>query len=267
MPCKIIFNDGLTGDVRGHSDIKDLMDMAMDYNRTISDYRDALKFKMFEQDVFVNADPNSIAGIKIAPGSIIDLKGDQSLTIDGNIPTPTYGKLTSAFNFQTAADSYLTGLKKDMYELMDQPLPESLVNVASGKALRMLNDDLIGRCEEKWQEWDDAFRWLIDIIIETVNKGNLYRDVENIEDLNLNTSLEFYHNYPIPDDETETKELAMKEVEANVRSHQSYIRDFGEAQEADKEFEEILDEQDKLNMTLNSSSGLDDFNAGGEGNE
>ena len=45
-----------------------------------------------------------------------------------------------------------------MYELMDQPLPESLVNVASGKALRMLNDDLIGRCEEKWQEWDDAFR-------------------------------------------------------------------------------------------------------------
>lgn len=267
LPCKIIFNDGLTGDVRGHSDIKDLMDMAMDYNRTISDYRDALKFKMFEQDVFVNADPNSIAGIKIAPGSIIDLKGDQSLTIDGNIPTPTYGKLTSAFNFQTAADSYLTGLKKDMYELMDQPLPESLVNVASGKALRMLNDDLIGRCEEKWQEWDDAFRWLIDIIIETVNKGNLYRDVENIEDLNLNTSLEFYHNYPIPDDETETKELAMKEVEANVRSHQSYIRDFGEAQEADKEFEEILDEQDKLNMTLNSSSGLDDFNAGGEGNE
>ena len=46
LPCKIIFNGGLTGDVRGHSDIKDLMDMAMDYNRTISDYRDALKFKI-----------------------------------------------------------------------------------------------------------------------------------------------------------------------------------------------------------------------------
>ena len=67
LPCKVIFNDGLTGDIRGHSDIKDLMDMAMDYNKTQSDYRDALKFKMFEQDVFTNADPNSINNIKIAP--------------------------------------------------------------------------------------------------------------------------------------------------------------------------------------------------------
>lgn len=267
IPCKIIFNDSTTGDIRGHSDIKDLMDMAMDYNRTISDYRDALKFKMFEQDVFVNADAKSIENIKISPGSLIDLKGDPALSMDGTVPTPSYGKLASTFNFQVAADSYLIGLKKDMYELMDQPLPEALVNVASGKALRMLNDDLIGRCEEKWQEWDEALRWLIDLIIEVVNKGNFYRDIEGIEDLNLNTSLEFYHNYPIPDDEKETKELAMKEVEANVRSHQSYIRDFGEAQEADKEFIEILEEQDKLNMTLNGMSGLDDFSNGGEGNE
>lgn len=259
LPCKVIFNDGLTGDIRGHSDIKDLIDMAMDYNRTQSDYRDALKFKMFEQDVFVNADPKSIEGVKIAPGAIIDLKGDPALgTTDGSAPTPGYGKLASTFNFQVAADSYLTGLKKDMYELMDQPLPESLVNVASGKALRMLNDDLIGRCEEKWQEWDEAVRWLIDLIIEVVNKGNLYRDVQGIEDLNINTSLEFSHNYPIPDDEIQTKELAMKEVEANVRSHQSYIRDFGDAQEADKEFEELLGEMDKINMTQNSMSGLSD---------
>ena len=76
--------------------------------------------------------------------------------------------------------------------------------------------------------------------------------------MNINTSLEFSHNYPIPDDEILTKELAMKEVEANVRSHQSYIRDFGDAQEADKEFEELLDEMDKINMTQNSMSGLSD---------
>lgn len=38
-----------------------------------------------------------------------------------------------------------------MYECMEQPLPESLVNVASGKALRMLYDDLITRCEENGQ--------------------------------------------------------------------------------------------------------------------
>lgn len=268
IPCKVIFNDPTTGDIKGHSDIKDLMDMAMDYNRTVSDYRDALKFRMFEQDVFVNADPQSIDSIKIAPGAMVDLKGDPAMgSADGSIPTPSYGKLASSFNFQSAADSYLSGLKKDMYEVMDQPLPESLVNVASGKALRMLNDDLIARCEEKWQEWDNALYWLINLIIEAVDKFKLYRDVEGIEDLNLNTSLNIYHNYPIPDDEIETKTLAMKEVEANVRSHQSYIRDFGEAQEADKEFEEILEEQDKINMTLNGSSGLNDFNLDTEDDE
>ena len=190
IPCKIIFNDSTTGDIRGHSDIKDLMDMAMDYNRTVSDYRDALKFRMFEQDIFVNADPKSIEGIKISPGAMIDLKGDPALgTSDGSVPTPSYGKLSSTFNFQSAADSYLNALKKDMYEIMDQPLPESLVNVASGKALRMLNDDLIARCEEKWQEWDEALRWLVDLIVEVVDKGKFYRDMEGIEDLNLNTSL------------------------------------------------------------------------------
>ena len=114
---------------------------------------------------------------------------------------------------------------------------------------------------------DNALYWLINLIIEAVDKFKLYRDVEGIEDLNLNTSLNIYHNYPIPDDEIETKTLAMKEVEANVRSHQSYIRDFGEAQEADKEFEEILNEQDKINMTLNSMSGLNDFNTDGEDGE
>ena len=157
LPCKVIFNDGLTGDIRGASDVKDLMDMAMDYNRTVSDYRDALRFKMFEQPVFIDADSSSLAGIKIAPNSIIDLKSDPTLG-DGSSSTSVAKAqmLSSTFNFQPAADAYLERLKKDMYECMDQPLPESLVNVASGKALRMLNDDLISRCEEKWQEWDEA---------------------------------------------------------------------------------------------------------------
>lgn len=257
IPCKVILNDGLTGDIRGKSDIKDLMDMGMDYNKTVSDYRDALRFKMFEQPVFTNAAPESIQGMKIAPNSIVDLKGDPSLgNSEGDVPVPSFGMLSSTFNFQVAADSYLMQLKKDMYELMDQPLPESLVNVASGKALRMLNDDLIGRCEEKWQEWDEAVKWTVDLIIEMIEKFPIYRDKPNIQSINTNTSLEILHNYPIPDDEIDTKTLAIKEVEASVRSKQSYIREYGNAQEADKEFDEILGEMDRVNMTQNSASGL-----------
>ena len=265
LPCKVIFNDGLTGDIRGASDVKDLMDMATDYNKTVSDYRDALRFKMFEQPVFIDADSSSLAGIKIAPNSIIDLKSDPTLG-DGSSSTSVAKAqmLSSTFNFQPAADAYLERLKKDMYECMDQPLPESLVNVASGKALRMLNDDLISRCEEKWQEWDEAILWLLDLIETVVVEGGYYKDLPNIECMSLETTCVLNHNYPIPDDEVETKEIAIKEVEAQVRSHQSYIREFGSQNEADKEFQEILDEVDQINQSNNAMAGLDGMDGAGQ---
>ena len=261
LPCKVIFNDGLTGDIRGQSDIKDLMDMANDYNRTLSDYRDALKFKMFEQPVFIDADSSSLEGIKIAPNSLIDLKSDRTMG-DGTSSTSIAKAqmLSSTFNFQAAADAYLERLKKDMYECMDQPLPESLVNVASGKALRMLNDDLISRCEEKWSEWDEAIIWLLKMIETVVIESGLYSDIPNINSMSLDTMITLNHNYPIPDDEVENKEVAIKEVEAQVRSKQSYIREYGSAEEADKEFEEILEELDKVNMTNNAMMG-DEFSS------
>ena len=265
LPCKVIFNDGLTGDIRGASDIKDLMDMAMDYNRTVSDYRDALRFKMFEQPVFIDADSTSLQNIKIAPNAIIDLKSDPTLGDGSSSSSIAKAQmLSSTFNFQAAADAYLERLKKDMYECMDQPLPESLVNVASGKALRMLNDDLISRCEEKWQEWDEAILWLLDLIETVVVEGGYYKDLPNIECMSLETTCVLNHNYPIPDDEVETKEIAIKEVEAQVRSHQSYIREFGSQNEADKEFQEILDEVDQINQSNNAMTGLDGMDGAGQ---
>ena len=265
LPCKVIFNDGLTGDIRGASDVKDLMDMATDYNKTVSDYRDALRFKMFEQPVFIDADSTSLQNIKIAPNAIIDLKSDPTLGDGSSSSSIAKAQmLSSTFNFQPAADAYLERLKKDMYECMDQPLPESLVNVASGKALRMLNDDLISRCEEKWQEWDEAILWLLDLIETVVVEGGYYKDLPNIECMSLETTCVLNHNYPIPDDEAETKEIAIKEVEAQVRSHQSYIREFGSQNEADKEFQEILDEVDQINQSNNAMAGLDGMDGTGQ---
>lgn len=259
IPCKVIFNDGLTGDTRGHSDIKDLMDLANDYNRTVSDYRDALRFKMFEQPVFVDVDSNSIANMKIAPNAVLDLKSDPSLG-DGTNATSTaqFGMLSGTFNFQPAVSDYLVNLKKDMYELMEQPLPESLLNVPSGKALKMIYYDLITRCDEKWSEWDDALVWLIRLIEECVQVFHLYGDKPDIDSMSIDTEISIMHNYPIPDDEEDTKATAIKEVEAQVRSKKSYIEQFGYNEDADAEFQTILDEIDEFNSVNNSMVGLDD---------
>ena len=258
IPCKVILNDGLTGDTRGHSDIKDLMDLAIDYNKTVSDYRDALRFKMFEQPVFVDCDSSSIDGIKIAPNALIDLKSDPSLGDgSGAKSTAKFGMLSSTFNFQAAADSYLTRLKQDMYEIMEQPLPEHLSNVPSGKALKMLYYDLITRCEEKWSMWDEALEWLVKIIEEAVVTFNMYSDKPNIQTMSLKTIPSWIHNYPIPDDELDNKTAAIAEVEAGVRSKLSYIEEFSQKEDAQAEFDRILEEQGQVNEVNNAMLGLD----------
>lgn len=259
LPCKVILNDGLTGDIRGSSDIKDLMDMAMDYNRTMSDYRDALRFKMFEQPVFVDVKSSCLKDVKIAPNTIIDLKSDPTLG-DGttNSSTARAEMLSSTFNFQSAADSYLTSLKKDMYELMEQPLPESLIDVPSAKALKMIYYDLITRCEEKWRVWDEVLLWVVHMFELYASLGVL-QNVEDVNVLAIDTIASWSHNYPIPDDDDSMRTLAIQEVEANVRSHKSYIEEFGNSEDAAEEFDRIIEEMGTIQNTQNMMSDFGDM--------
>lgn len=266
LPCKVILNDGLTGDIRGSSDIKDLMDMAMDYNRTMSDYRDALRFKMFEQPVFVDVKSSCLKDVKIAPNTIIDLKSDPTLG-DGttNSSTARAEMLSSTFNFQSAADSYLTSLKKDMYELMEQPLPESLIDIPSAKALKMIYYDLITRCEEKWRVWDEVLLWVVHMFELYASLGVL-QNVEDVNVLAIETIASWSHNYPIPDDDDSMRTLAIQEVEANVRSHKSYIEEFGNSEDAAEEFDRIIEEMGTIQNTQNMMSDFGDMgSAPGEG--
>ena len=45
IPCYVVINDGLPGDLMGESDVAELMDLQNAYNRLISDDADALKFR------------------------------------------------------------------------------------------------------------------------------------------------------------------------------------------------------------------------------
>lgn len=254
IPCKIILNGGLTGDIWGTSDVKELMDMAMAYNKTNSDYRDALRFKMFEQPVFVDADSDSIENAKIAPNSVIDLKTDPVLDNgEGTSRAAQAFMLSSSFNFVTAADSYLDRLKKDMYEYMDQPLPEEIKNAPSAKAIRFMFQDLVGRCEEKWAAgWDNAVKWCIDFICEAIRMFNLYPEQRGVTLASTETSDILIHNYPIPEDEQEKKSIAISEVEAKVKSHKTYIREFGDVEDEDLEWAEIMEEDGSVNESANA---------------
>lgn len=251
IPAHVILNEPLTNDVYGTSDVKDLVTIADNMNKTISDLRDALRFRMFEQPVIVDGSTKSIQGIKIAPNALIDLKTDISSGIGsgGSSRQASVTSISSNFNFLPSVQYYLDEAKRTMYELMDQPLPEKVQSAPSGIAMQFLFYDLMSRCDSKWVEWDSAIEWLVSMIEEILEKVSV-----NIEPLPENlksawqeiTTLTINHNYPLPADEQAKRQTAMQEVQTSVRSHQSYIEEFSRNENAEDEWSRILEEAAQL---------------------
>lgn len=254
MPCRVILNGGLLGDGQGTSDVDELMDMAIAYNKTYADFRDALRFKMFEQPVFTNASEESIEALKIQPNAIIDLKGDPSFPDK----EPKASMLSSTFSFETAAMAFLEGTKADMYEIMDQPRPQDMKDVPSAKAIKFIFYDLMARCQEKWKSWMPGVKWAIQYLLDMTVELGLYKEVEGVEAIGTEGKLVINPRYPLPEDEETVKGIAMKEVDAKVRSHKSYIRDFSDIEDEDGEYNEIISELADL-TEAESSPTLDPF--------
>lgn len=244
IPCRVIINDGLLGDLHGSSDIRDLIDMQTSYNKTNSDFRDALKFKMFEQPVFIDATEDSTEDIKIAPNAMIELHSDHTL---GENSKADAKMLSSSFSFAGSAKQFADDIKTDMYELMDQPKPEDLKALTSGKALKFSFYDLMSRCDEKWIEWEGAITWLINFCIYVIKEFNLYPDQWENEFNDIDFKIVITHNYPIPEDIQENKELGLREVESNVRSVKSYIKEISDEEDYETEYKTILQEKKDFN--------------------
>ena len=250
IPARVILNEPLTNDVYGNSDVKDLITIADNTNRTISDLRDALRFRMFEQPVIIDGSTKSLQGMKIAPNAVVDLKTDTSASIGaGGGRQAAVTSISSSFNFLPSVQYYLDEAKRSMYELMDQPLPEKVQSAPSGVAMQFLFYDLMSRCDGKWVEWDSAIEWLVAMVEEILEKVRV-----NIEPLPDNlksaaqeiTTLTINHSYPLPSDEQAKRQIAMQEVQTNVRSHQSYIEEFSRNENAEDEWSRILEEAAQL---------------------
>lgn len=251
IPAKVILNEPLTNDVYGNSDVKDLITIADNMNRTISDLRDALRFRMFEQPVIIDGSTKSLQGMKIAPNAVIDLKTDSSISIGagGGGKQAQVTSISSNFNFLPSVQYYLDEAKRSMYELMDQPLPEKVQSAPSGIAMQFLFYDLMSRCDSKWVEWDSAIEWLVGMIEEILEKVSVTIDPlpENLKSAWQEiTTLTINHSYPLPADEQAKRQTAMQEVQTNVRSHQSYLEEFSRNENAEDEWSRILEEAAQL---------------------
>jgi len=221
IPCRVVLNDGLTGDLRGESDVEEIMDSQKCYNHLKSDDLDALRFNMFPQRVAVDADGESLENMILAPGALIDLVTDPARGDDGR--QARLSMLESQFGYDARFENAINRLKQDMHELLGVPNVslEQLQGLAqSGRALRALYWELQERCEERWTVWEPALKWMCRSIFAMLS---VYGDEHCRNDF----SVHIEHLYPIPEDEEIERELDLREVETGVRSAESYREKWG----------------------------------------
>ncbi|MBE6754566.1 MAG: phage portal protein [Ruminococcaceae bacterium] len=216
IPCRVVLNDGLTGDLSGESDVAEIMEGQNAYNRLKSDDMDALRFNMFPQRVAVDADGESLEQMTIAPGSLVDLMTDPACGDDGRQAKLTM--LEASFNYDQRFENAINRVKQDMHELLGVPnlSLEQLRGLAqSGKAMRALYWELQERCEERWTVWEPALQWMCRTIFAMLT---IYGDTRYDAPCKIHVE----HLYPIPEDEEAERELDLREVAAGVRSPESY---------------------------------------------
>lgn len=218
IPCRVVINDGLTGDLSGESDVMEIMAGQNAYNRMKSDDLDALRFNMFPQRVAVDADGSSLENMVVAPGSLIDLMTDPARGDDGR--QASLSMLEPEFGYNDRFENAMNRLKQDMHELLGVPnlSMEQLRGLAqSGKAIRALYWELEERCEERWATWEPALKWMCRSILVMLS---VYGDKAYPSDVDIRIE----HLYPIMEDEQTERELDLREVSEGVRTAESYRR-------------------------------------------
>ena len=217
IPAKVVVNDGLSGDLKGESDVAELIESQMVYNRLASDDIDALRFNMFPQTVAVNASEDSLKGMVIAPAALIDLQ--KEITADGNCELY---KLESQFSYDGRVENVLNRLKSDMYELLSVPnvtAGELKGYFNSGKSIKAIYWQLETRCEEKFASWRPFLEWMAMAVIKIAEQAGVL-DAYVPEDLTVKCE----NVYPLLQDEIDEKQSDLAAVAAGVMSRRSYIR-------------------------------------------
>ncbi|NFO03131.1 phage portal protein [Clostridium botulinum] len=263
IPCWLIRNGGELNNTFSESDVTDLRDAQNQYNRRNSDFADALRFQMFGSESIIDGKEEDVNKLNVAPGALHAIRTSEEALAEGK--QATIQKQEYNIGSSEAMNSYLDRADSDMKETLDMPKISDLNNIPSAKAMIYLYNDLIARMEEKFNDWEKPLLSLINFIIEV---GSVcYPGIFNKAWINLKYTKLIKQNYPIPNDLDEKKKLAMDEVDSNVRSRKSYIKEYSDEEDTEKAFDEILEETTLLNQAQDTLIGGTNSDIDGIDNE
>lgn len=247
IPCWVIVNDGLTGDLMGNSEVDNIQDYESWYSRLASADMDAERKGMNPVRYTIDASPDSTKDLSIAAGAFWDLASDQNQSMDRSAQV---GVLDTPMSYSAALSTTLDRIGNIMHEQSAVPnvSPEALQGVVtSGKTLKAIYWDLIVRCDEKMLAWRPALEFLAGCIIEGVRlypkAGEKYLNGEILPDAPY--SIRVDNQYSLPEDEAEEKQIDIAEVSAQTMSRKSYMKKWRGLtdDEADEELKQIAAER------------------------
>lgn len=218
IPAYVILNDGLSGDLKGESDVEEILENGIEYNKLASEDLDALKKGMNRIIYGTDVDPEASKHFKLKPGAYWDVSTD--IASDGK--QAQIGTIDTDFNYDTRMENTLNRIKSDMHEVLNIPMinnSDLQGMMTSGKSMKALYWQLITRCEEKMMSWRPALEWTIRAILE-MNEVYSITTLPKLE--NFDVVVE--NQYPLQENEDEEMTLDLQKVNAQTMSRKTFIK-------------------------------------------
>lgn len=239
IPAVVIFNDGLTSDVKGESEIEDYESMEQYFNKLMNSDFDAERKSMNPIRYTINASPESTSNLSSGPGAFWDIQSDENGVETKNA---SVGQIESSMSYSSALSATLDRVDSEMHSAASVPNVDSdklQGLITSGKTLKALYWSMIVRCDEKMQTWGAAVKFIANCIFDG---ALLYEDAAKFytnEDIPLvEVTIDIDNNYALPEDEQDEKNVDLAEVSAQVMSRSSYMKKWRKL--TDKEIESEL---------------------------
>nr|DAV95815.1 MAG TPA: PORTAL PROTEIN [Caudoviricetes sp.] len=223
IPAVIFINDGLTGEVKGESEISQVGEFEAWYSRLANGDIDAQRKSMNPTKYAIDMDSRSTANLSTGAGAFWDLGTDQNL----ENARPSVGMLEPNMSYSDALKTSLDRIKTAGYEQVDMPnvtLETMQGAMTSGKSLKAIYWGLLVRCKEKMKMWGPCLMQLVDILIQ----GSLvYQECTKkyIDSALMPVAYEISveQNSPLSEDELDERNMDLAEVQAQTMSKKAYM--------------------------------------------
>ncbi len=247
----------LTGEHGDVSEIEDMKSQTDVLNAMNEDAIDSLKFEMFSMTALINAAEGTSDGIKVAPGSILELRG----TFDG--AAPQVEKIEGGFRWKEAFKDQYSRVKGALHEITSLPqiVPQELnFGGLNADALHVLFQDIIQETEEHWLVWGPRLSELHEKTIRYMQarsaRPNFAYDRNVVKSIGTNYANEMRFVLPLPDNRQELVNLLTLEMDAELESQAGAMNRLGVENVSAKK-QEIANERASRRERIDPYAGLE----------